>query len=438
MILGYPPFWDDSPIKIYEKIVTGRISFPVWLQKDARDIVQRLCTRDLSSRLGNMRGGGYEVMRHPFFTGIDWRVLESRVHDVRLTFRRLTFPRTSESDKRVTDVYRVRWCLSCGFLRILAISRRTTHRDLQRTKSTPTACLTSMTMCLKISDLLFWGVFFWLLIGTGVFGVVDGVFELSVLDSEGGAERSACMYYITENFTCNLQHKLPHDRLEYQSFPKEAHGLPHISAITERLFFGSLLWSSARCLLWYLPISIARYSSPPSPPAKPASPPTMSSIMRRGIPAVMFKRRVLGFARRGILTLSYATGPTEVFTPAPAPLLLSAKTHPAPPPAPAAKPNPRLPPRQHSAYPRRPHRVPTPRSLPLTAVMINSLPASSPATKTSVSRILHSTPHPPPSHMVSSSKASNAAPASASCSATPPNLRSLRMRCSSWGLCWYR
>ena len=82
MILGYPPFWDDSPIRIYEKIIAGRISFPVWLQPEVRDIVQRLCTKDLSSRLGNMRGGGFEVMTHPFFTGIDWRLLESRKHDV--------------------------------------------------------------------------------------------------------------------------------------------------------------------------------------------------------------------------------------------------------------------------------------------------------------------------------------------------------------------
>jgi len=81
MTLGYPPFYDNSPIQIYEKIVQGRISFPAWLPPDTRDIVQRLCTRDLSSRLGNMRRGGYEVMEHPFFNGINWRELENQVHE---------------------------------------------------------------------------------------------------------------------------------------------------------------------------------------------------------------------------------------------------------------------------------------------------------------------------------------------------------------------
>jgi serine/threonine protein kinase len=81
MVLGYPPFYADSPIGIYKKIVDARISFPSWLPPNIRDIVQRLCTKDLSARLGNMKGGGYEVMRHPFFTGINWRELESQKQD---------------------------------------------------------------------------------------------------------------------------------------------------------------------------------------------------------------------------------------------------------------------------------------------------------------------------------------------------------------------
>lgn len=80
MILGYPPFYDSSPIKIYEKIVTSNISFPPQLTPDAKDIIQRLCTKDLSARLGNMKGGGYEVMMHPFFKGINWRDMERQIH----------------------------------------------------------------------------------------------------------------------------------------------------------------------------------------------------------------------------------------------------------------------------------------------------------------------------------------------------------------------
>jgi len=81
MILGYPPFYDNSPMRIYEKIIEGRISFPEWIPPDVKDIVQQLCNKDLSARLGNMKGGGYEVMRHPFFKGIDWRELERQVQE---------------------------------------------------------------------------------------------------------------------------------------------------------------------------------------------------------------------------------------------------------------------------------------------------------------------------------------------------------------------
>jgi serine/threonine protein kinase len=78
MVLGYPPFYDTSPIKIYQKIVDGRIHFPPFVHPDAKDIVQKLCTRDLSSRLGNTSGGGWKVMEHPFFKGIDWEEVEQR------------------------------------------------------------------------------------------------------------------------------------------------------------------------------------------------------------------------------------------------------------------------------------------------------------------------------------------------------------------------
>jgi len=78
MVLGYPPFYADSPIQIYKKIVDSKIVYPTWLQPNTRDIIQRLCTKDLSARLGNLKDGGYEVMRHPFFNGINWRELEAQ------------------------------------------------------------------------------------------------------------------------------------------------------------------------------------------------------------------------------------------------------------------------------------------------------------------------------------------------------------------------
>lgn len=82
MSCGFPPFYDNSPFAIYEKIVAGRISFPSLVPEETKDIVRKLCTRDLSARLGNMRGGGHQVMAHRFFDGIDWQELESQINPV--------------------------------------------------------------------------------------------------------------------------------------------------------------------------------------------------------------------------------------------------------------------------------------------------------------------------------------------------------------------
>ncbi|KAI5796349.1 camp-dependent protein kinase catalytic subunit [Peziza echinospora] len=77
---GYPPFYDASPSKIYEKIINTEIHFPssLPLSEDYKDIVRGLCTKDLSSRLGNTRGGSQDVKKHPFFGSIDWADLESK------------------------------------------------------------------------------------------------------------------------------------------------------------------------------------------------------------------------------------------------------------------------------------------------------------------------------------------------------------------------
>ncbi|CAZ79515.1 unnamed protein product [Tuber melanosporum] len=80
MSCGFPPFYDNSPFAIYEKIVAGRISFPSILPEETKDIVRRLCTKDLSARLGNMCGGGHQVMAHPFFDSVHWQELENQVH----------------------------------------------------------------------------------------------------------------------------------------------------------------------------------------------------------------------------------------------------------------------------------------------------------------------------------------------------------------------
>ncbi|KAI3650464.1 hypothetical protein MP228_003945 [Amoeboaphelidium protococcarum] len=77
MINGFPPFLDDSPMGIYQKILDGRIAWTDWIEKDAKDLVKRLLT-DKSKRLGNLRGGSEEVKKHKWFKSIDFSRLEAR------------------------------------------------------------------------------------------------------------------------------------------------------------------------------------------------------------------------------------------------------------------------------------------------------------------------------------------------------------------------
>lgn len=78
MLAGYPPFFDDNPFGIYEKILAGRIQFPAHFHMHAKDIVRRLLTADRTQRLGNLRGGSADVKRHKWFRGIDWDALKNR------------------------------------------------------------------------------------------------------------------------------------------------------------------------------------------------------------------------------------------------------------------------------------------------------------------------------------------------------------------------
>lgn len=75
MLIGYPPFFDESPYKIYEKILEGKIQFPRWVDLKAKDLVKGLLTLDHTKRLGSLKRGLQDIKRHKYFSGVDWGVL---------------------------------------------------------------------------------------------------------------------------------------------------------------------------------------------------------------------------------------------------------------------------------------------------------------------------------------------------------------------------
>ena len=44
----YPPFYDNEPIGIYKKIVTGIIEFPRFFDLKAKDLIRKLLNPDLN------------------------------------------------------------------------------------------------------------------------------------------------------------------------------------------------------------------------------------------------------------------------------------------------------------------------------------------------------------------------------------------------------
>lgn len=78
MISGWPPFFHDSnPMKVYEKIISGKVNYPDSFSKPLEDLVGKLLAKNPSKRLGNMKGGIADVTKHKWFGSFDWKGLVS-------------------------------------------------------------------------------------------------------------------------------------------------------------------------------------------------------------------------------------------------------------------------------------------------------------------------------------------------------------------------
>lgn len=81
MAAGYPPFFADQPIQIYEKIVSGKVRFPSHFTTDLKDILKNLLQVDITNRFGNLKNGANDVKNHKWFAAIDWIALYQKKVD---------------------------------------------------------------------------------------------------------------------------------------------------------------------------------------------------------------------------------------------------------------------------------------------------------------------------------------------------------------------
>ncbi|KAI8616523.1 camp-dependent protein kinase A [Chytriomyces sp. MP71] len=76
MLAGHPPFYDDDPFKLYEKILACKPKFPSHFDPHGKDLIKKILTTDLTKRYGNLKGGIDDIKRHPWFNEIDWQAME--------------------------------------------------------------------------------------------------------------------------------------------------------------------------------------------------------------------------------------------------------------------------------------------------------------------------------------------------------------------------
>jgi serine/threonine protein kinase len=72
MIVGYPPFVDEDPMGIYQKILSGKIVFPKFFDKNAKVLVKKLLTADLGKRFGNLKNGVDDIKKAKWFASMNW------------------------------------------------------------------------------------------------------------------------------------------------------------------------------------------------------------------------------------------------------------------------------------------------------------------------------------------------------------------------------
>eukprot|EP00967_Tisochrysis_lutea_P005772 scaffold6845_cov41-Tisochrysis_lutea.AAC.3 len=78
MLAGYPPFYDESPFGIYQKILAGKYDCPRHFETHARDLIRKLLTADRTKRIGNLKNGAEDIKKHKWYRGLNWAALYNK------------------------------------------------------------------------------------------------------------------------------------------------------------------------------------------------------------------------------------------------------------------------------------------------------------------------------------------------------------------------
>jgi len=78
MLAGYPPFYDENPFGIYQKVLANKVDYPKHFDVKAKDLIKRLLTHDRAKRFGCLKAGAEDIQKHKWYRGLDWDALLNR------------------------------------------------------------------------------------------------------------------------------------------------------------------------------------------------------------------------------------------------------------------------------------------------------------------------------------------------------------------------
>lgn len=109
MMVGQPPFIDDDPMGIYQQVIKtpsihpkllrslarrvvivlrpsffllqilqGNLTFPRWIDRNAKSLIKKLLVADITKRYGCLKDGAEDIKNHKWFGGFDFNELLER------------------------------------------------------------------------------------------------------------------------------------------------------------------------------------------------------------------------------------------------------------------------------------------------------------------------------------------------------------------------
>eukprot|EP00908_Phaeocystis_cordata_P018608 Transcript_30074.p2 GENE.Transcript_30074~~Transcript_30074.p2 ORF type:complete len:395 (-),score=89.34 Transcript_30074:119-1303(-) len=72
LLCGKSPFAAPHAHASYQLVLQGTVAYPDTLPPHAEDLVSQLMQKQLSKRIGNLKGGFRDIKDHPFCEGLDW------------------------------------------------------------------------------------------------------------------------------------------------------------------------------------------------------------------------------------------------------------------------------------------------------------------------------------------------------------------------------